>query len=83
MVTLLVRLKLTLLRNSMRRSVWRTVGVIFGMLYALALALAILAGMWATESRVAWRKRECRSSMCIIATRRMARGIRMADISRR
>ena len=31
MVALLVRLKLTLLRNSLRRSVWRTVGLIIGM----------------------------------------------------
>ncbi len=30
MVALLVRLKLTLLRNSLRRSVWRTVGLIIG-----------------------------------------------------
>ncbi len=45
MVAVLVRLKLTLLRNSLRRSVWRTVGLIIGMVYALGIVVAVLIGM--------------------------------------
>ena len=45
MVALLVRLKLTLLRNSLRRSIWRTVGLIIGMVYALGTVVAVLVGM--------------------------------------
>ncbi|HEY5821540.1 MAG TPA: hypothetical protein VIT20_06170 [Propionibacteriaceae bacterium] len=51
MVALLVRLKLTLLRNSLRRSVWRTVGLVIGIVYALGvvgLALAALIGLRVT-----------------------------------
>jgi ABC-2 type transport system permease protein len=44
-VALLVRLKLTLLRNSLRRSVWRTVGLVLGAVYALGVVAAVLAGM--------------------------------------
>jgi ABC-2 type transport system permease protein len=44
-VALLVRLKLTLLRNSLRRSVWRTVGMVLGGLYALGLVVSVLVGM--------------------------------------
>lgn len=47
MVGLLVRLKLSLLRNSLKRSVWRTVGLVFGMLYALALVAMALIGLGA------------------------------------
>lgn len=42
MVALLVRLKLTILRNSLRRSVWRTVGMALGALYALSLVVTAL-----------------------------------------
>lgn len=45
MVAILVRLKLSLLRNSLRRSVWRTVGVVIGMLYALILVAASVVGL--------------------------------------
>ncbi|MCW2810531.1 MAG: hypothetical protein JWP61_989 [Friedmanniella sp.] len=45
MVALLVRLKLTLLRNSLRRSVWRTVGLVLAVAYALGLVLVGLAGL--------------------------------------
>ena len=45
MVALIVRLKLTLLRNSLRRSVWRMVGLIFGMLYALFIVVAAVIGL--------------------------------------
>ncbi|MFL6063856.1 MAG: hypothetical protein ACJ72G_04225 [Friedmanniella sp.] len=45
MVALLVRLKLTLLRNSLRRSVWRLVGLVLAGIYALGLVLAVLVGM--------------------------------------
>lgn len=45
MVAVLVRLKLSLLRNSLRRSVWRTVGLIFGMVYALGVVVAMIAGL--------------------------------------
>ena len=41
----LVRLKLTLLRNSLRRSAWRAVGLVLGMIYALALVVLALAGL--------------------------------------
>ena len=45
MVALLVRLKLTLLRNSLKRSVWRTVGLIIAMVYALGVVISVLAGL--------------------------------------
>src|SRR4051794_15658134 len=45
MVALLVRLKLTLLRNSLRRSAWRLVGLVVAGIYALGLVLAFLVGM--------------------------------------
>ncbi len=45
MVTLLVHLKLTLLRNGLRRSVWRTVGLVLALLYALGIVAAVLAGL--------------------------------------
>ncbi|SDT25962.1 ABC-2 type transport system permease protein [Friedmanniella luteola] len=45
MVALLVRLKLTLLRNGLRRSVWRTVGLVLGGLYGLGLVAGVLAGL--------------------------------------
>jgi ABC-2 type transport system permease protein len=44
-VALLVRLKLTLLRNGLRRSVWRLVGLVVGGVYALGIVAAVLAGM--------------------------------------
>jgi ABC-2 type transport system permease protein len=46
-VALLVRLKLTLLKNSLRRSVWRTVGLIIAMVYALGVVIMVLAGLLA------------------------------------
>lgn len=45
MVAILVRLKLTLLRNALRRSVWRTVGLIIGAVYALAIVALAVAGL--------------------------------------
>ena len=45
MVALLVRLKLTLLKNSLRRSVWRTVGLIIAMVYALGVVIIVLAAL--------------------------------------
>ncbi|HEU5484307.1 MAG TPA: hypothetical protein VFU98_05325 [Microlunatus sp.] len=45
MVAILVRLKLTLLRNALRRSVWRTVGLVIGIVYAVAIVLFSLAGL--------------------------------------
>ncbi|GAA2097858.1 hypothetical protein GCM10009841_10430 [Microlunatus panaciterrae] len=45
MVALLVRLKLTLLRNNLRRSLWRTVGLVLGMVYALGLVVLAVAGL--------------------------------------
>ncbi len=45
MVAILVRLKLSLLRNSLRRSVWRTVGLVLGMLYALFVIALAIAGL--------------------------------------
>lgn len=50
MVALLVRLKLTLLRNNLRRSVWRLVGLIFGVLYGLFTVAMILFGMFALRA---------------------------------
>jgi len=44
-VALLVRLKLTLLRNSLKRSTWRTVGLIIAMIYALGVVSLVLAGL--------------------------------------
>ncbi|MGI3780114.1 MAG: hypothetical protein ACRYG2_04980, partial [Janthinobacterium lividum] len=45
MVALLVRLKLTLLRNSLRRSVWRTVGLVLAAVYALGIVVTAYAGL--------------------------------------
>lgn len=45
MVAILIRLKLSLLRNGLRRSVWRTVGFVIGMLYALILVAAVDVGL--------------------------------------
>ena len=45
MVALLVRLKLTLLRNSLKRSTWKTVGLIIAMIYALGVVSLVLAGL--------------------------------------
>ena len=45
MVALLVRLKLTLLKNSLKRSVWRTVGMIIAMIYAFGVVILVLAGL--------------------------------------
>ena len=45
MVKILVRLKLTLLGNSLRRSVWRTVGLIVGLIYGLGAVVAVLVGL--------------------------------------
>ena len=45
MVAILVRLKLTLLGNSLRRSVWRTVGLVVGLVYGLGAVVAVLAGL--------------------------------------
>lgn len=50
MAALLVRLKLTLLRNSLRRSVWRMVGLILGGLYGLSLVAMVLFGMFALRA---------------------------------
>jgi ABC-2 type transport system permease protein len=44
-VALLVRLKLTLLKNSLKRSTWRTVGLIIAMVYALGVVVLVLAGL--------------------------------------
>ena len=45
MVALLVRLKLTLLKNSLKRSTWRTVGLIIAMVYALIVVSLVIAGL--------------------------------------
>ena len=45
MVKILIRLKLTLLANSLRRSVWRTVGLIVGLIYGLGAVVAVLVGL--------------------------------------
>ena len=45
MVAHLVRLKLTLLRNSLKRSPWQLVGIIFGGLYGLGVLVLLLVGL--------------------------------------
>jgi ABC-2 type transport system permease protein len=45
MVAHLIRLKLTLLRNSLRRSPWQLAGVVIGALYGLWLLFLALAGL--------------------------------------
>ncbi|GAB3754776.1 hypothetical protein [Microlunatus parietis] len=45
MVAIVVRLKLTLLKNSLRRSIWRTVGMIIGGVYGLGLVAAAIFGI--------------------------------------
>jgi ABC-2 type transport system permease protein len=44
-VALLVRLKLTLLKNSLKRSTWRTVGLIIAIIYALGAVVLVIAGL--------------------------------------
>lgn len=50
MVAVLVRLKLTLLRNGLRRSTWRTVGLVIGAVYALGVVVLAWLGMIALRS---------------------------------
>lgn len=50
MVALLVRLKLSLLRNSLRRNVWRTVGLAVAVVYALGAVLGVIIAMVALRS---------------------------------
>lgn len=45
MVAIVVRLKLTLLKNSLRRSIWRTVGMIIGGVYGLGLVAGAIFGI--------------------------------------
>ena len=46
MVAHLVRLKLTLLRNSLRRSPWQIVGIVLGALYGIAVLTLLFAGLF-------------------------------------
>ena len=46
MVAHLLRLKLTLLRNSLRRSPWQLVGIILGALYGIGMLAALMAGLF-------------------------------------
>jgi ABC-2 type transport system permease protein len=46
MVAHLLRLKLTLLRNSVRRSPWQLVGLGIGALYALGIVVLLVAGLF-------------------------------------
>ncbi|GAB3532446.1 hypothetical protein GCM10027403_04740 [Arthrobacter tecti] len=50
MVAHLIRLKLTLLRNSLKRSTWQLIGVILGSLYGLGLLGLVVAGLIALGS---------------------------------
>ena len=50
MVALLVRLKLTLIRNSLRRNVWRTVGLVVAVVYAAGTVVAVLVGLIALRA---------------------------------
>lgn len=45
MVAHLVRLKLTLLRNTLKKSVWQTVGLVLGILYGLGVISMALIGL--------------------------------------
>ena len=68
MVAHLLRLKLTLLRNSVRRSPWQLVGLGIGVLYALGLVGLAIAGL--LFLRGAGRRRWRRRSWCWAAPRR-------------
>ncbi|MCC3267058.1 transporter [Arthrobacter gengyunqii] len=46
MVAHLLRLKLTLLRNSLRRSPWQIVGIVFGALYGISILVLLLGGLF-------------------------------------
>ncbi|MFJ7750687.1 transporter [Arthrobacter sp. NPDC097144] len=46
MVAHLLRLKLTLLRNSLRRSPWQIVGIVLGALYGLFVLTGLFAGLF-------------------------------------
>ncbi len=63
MVALLVRLKLTLLRNSLHRSVWRTVGLVLGAVYALG----VVAGAWAGLIALRWTSTEVTAQVTVLA----------------
>ena len=45
MVAHLVRLKLTLLRNSLKRSPWQLVGLIIGGLYGLGMLVTVIVAL--------------------------------------
>ncbi|MDN5761962.1 MAG: hypothetical protein L0H41_06565 [Microlunatus sp.] len=63
MVAIIVRLKLTLLRNALRRSVWRMVGLIFGLVYALGVVLMAVVGLIALR----WTSIELTADVTVLA----------------
>ncbi|BAK34198.1 hypothetical protein MLP_11840 [Microlunatus phosphovorus NM-1] len=63
MVAILVKLKLTLLRNALRRSVWRIIGLILGLLYALAIVVFVVAGLVALR----WTSVELTADVTVLA----------------
>lgn len=70
MVAILVKLKLTLLRNALRRSVWRLIGLILGLLYALALVAFVVAGLVALR----WTSIELTADVTVLAFTALSAG---------
>lgn len=54
MIAVILKLKLTLLRNGLRRSTWRTVALIIGMAYGLLLVVGAWIGLVALRFAPAW-----------------------------
>lgn len=54
MVAVILKLKLTLLRNGLRRSTWRTVALIIGMVYGVLLMVGAWVGLVALRFAPTW-----------------------------
>ena len=70
MVAILVKLKLTLLRNALRRSVWRLIGLIVGMLYALGVVVLVITGLVALR----WASVELTADVTVLAFSALSAG---------
>ena len=76
MVAILVKLKLTLLRNALRRSVWRVVGLVVGLLYALAAVILVVAGLVALR----WTSVDLTADVTVLAFAALSAGWLMLSL---
>lgn len=76
MVAILVKLKLTLLRNALRRSVWRVVGLVVGLLYALAAVVLVVAGLVALR----WTSVDLTADVTVLAFAALSAGWLMLSL---